>query len=126
MIKNKSGQFFMISGFLITLGLIFIYSIETENYYIISPSKSSLLSNIEYQVCKVATNSNGSFIDTRFSDIETNIENYCSDISISCDLVIDKSLSAPTNLSELNYSYYNFSISYQDGGFSLGEEFECN
>lgn len=125
MMKNKSGQLFIISGFLVILGLFFIYSLETENYYIISSSKSSLLSNIVHQTCEIGRISNGSYIDSRFSDFETNIENYCPTISASCNLTISKSAGAPTNLSELDYTYYNYSIAYEYREFSYSGSFNC-
>ena len=124
--KNKSAQLFIIGGFFIILSFIFIYSLETENYYIISPPKSSLLSNIIYETCQVATTTNGSFIDSRFSDFETSLENYCSDLNINCDLIISKNLGAPVDLALLDYTYYNYSIIYENSGYSYLGNFTCD
>jgi hypothetical protein len=124
--SNKKGQLFIIGGFFIMLSLVFIYSLETDNHYIISSSKSSLLSNIIDQTCQVATLSNGSYIDTRFTDLETKTNQYCNSINLNCDLVISKSLGAPINLSELDYTYYNYSIYYKNEGFSYNNSFRCD
>ena len=123
--KNKKSQMFIISGFFVILGLLFIYSLETENYYIISSSKSSLLSNIIHQTCQIGEISNGSYLDSRFAQFESNIETYCPQIGVSCNLTISKSAGAPTNLSELDYTYYNYSIDYENWGYSYSGDFNC-
>lgn len=124
--KNKFGQFFILSGFFIMLSLLFIYSLETENYYIENLGESSLLSNIIYETCMVGKYSNGSYLDSRFFDFETRVESYCIESEINCNLSIIKQGGAPSNLSLLDYSYYNYYINYTNKNFEYNSEFNCN
>lgn len=69
--------------------------------------------------------SNGSYIDERFGNFTQSVANYCTEFDYTCALNISKSESAPTNLSLLNYTYYNYSINYYNLGFNYSSNFTC-
>lgn len=122
---NKKGQFIILSVALFVLLLLFIYSQETDNSYIIKSSKSSIIDNIIYETCRVGKMSNGSYIDSRFGNFSISTLNYCASFNYTCILNITKSASAPANLSILNYTSYNFSITYYNDGFNYTSNFTC-
>ncbi len=122
---NKSGQLFLLSAYLILFGLIFIYSLETQNTYKLKSSKSSILNNVIYETCKIGKLSNGSYIDSRYSNFTINVNNYCNGFGNICNLTITKIGSAPTNLSQLNYTHYNYSILYKNHGYDYEKNFTC-
>lgn len=125
MMKNKSGQFFIISSFILFLLLVFIYSLETQNTYIVNSAESLLVENIIYETCEIGITSNGSYLDSRFSSFENSIENYCSSINFNCNLTTIKSAGAPANLSLLNYTFYNFTIDFQGNVLDIEKDFNC-
>jgi uncharacterized membrane protein len=123
--KNKKGQLFLISSFLLFFSVLFIYSLETENTYITSSSKNGILGNIIYESCQVGIKSNGSYIDLRYSEFTSNVSNYCDNLNYVCSLTIIKKGGAPTNLSDLNYTHYDYNINYENEGFVYTNDFTC-
>lgn len=123
--KSKKSQFLVLSSMILLGLLLFIYSEETQNTYITSSSKLSLLENIKHEVCEVGKRSNGTFIDSRFTNITINISSYCSDFGFVCNVTIDKESEAPVDLTFLNYTYYNYSIEYVNNGFNSTRRFTC-
>ena len=123
--KNKSGQLFLISAFLLMSSLLFIYSLETENYYIVNFSESIILENILYETCNVGYNSNGSFIESRFTSFQNYVNSDCQNNYYNCDLQITKITSAPTNLSLLNYGHFNFTLSFDNKNLNYSNKFTC-
>lgn len=123
--NNKKSQFMIFSITFFILLFMFIYSQETENDYISKSSKTSILSNIVYETCQVGKMSNGSYIDSRFGNFSQSISNYCTSFSYTCNLTILKSAGAPSNLSLLNYTFYNFSLNYKNNGFNYTSNFTC-
>lgn len=123
--KNKRGQLFLLSTFMILLAILFIYSLETENTYIVKSAKTGILNNIIYETCEVGKLSNGSYIDSRYTQLTTDISNYCSGLSNTCTLTIIKQGGAPTNLSQLNYTHFNYNINYENHGFKYLGDFNC-
>lgn len=124
-IKNKRGQFIIFSGMFLLLLLLFIYSLETQNTYIIEPAKFRLLDNIIYESCMIGKLSNGSFIDSRFDNFTLNVASYCNIFGNFCNLTIVKIDGAPTNLSLLNYTHYNYSLEYNYDDNYYNERFNC-
>jgi len=125
MFNSKKSQFLIFSIFFVILALLYIYSEETTNPYIIDSGKNQLLDNLKFETCRIGKLSNGSQLDFRFSTWENSTLNYCNSNSITCDINIIKQVSAPSNLSLLNYSHYNYSIDYKVRGFSYKEGFSC-
>ncbi len=123
--NNKKGQFMIFSVFFFVILLLFIYSQETENFYIIKSSKTDIANNIIYETCKIGKMSNGSYIDSRLGNFSQSISNYCLDFNYTCILTIEKSPSAPVNLSLLNYTYYNFTYNYYNYGLNSTVNFTC-
>ncbi len=123
--KNKKGQLFLISSFLLLFAVLFIYSLETENAYIPSSEKNGILRNIVFESCVVGMNSNGTYIDLRYTQFKNNVSNYCSSLNYNCSLTITKQGGAPSNLSNLNYTHYDYEIYYENGGFVYDGEFNC-
>ena len=125
MYDSKRSQIILISGFLVLLVLVFIYSLETENSYIVYSAKSSLLENIMHETCQVGIMSNGSYIDVRFGNFSADVLNYCQDFAYNCTLNIQKNGDAPDNLSELNYTHYTYSVIYSAGNYNNSYNFTC-
>ena len=105
--------------------LVFIYSLETENSYNVNQTKFNILKNINYETCMVGKLSNGTNIENRFNQFSINIYNYCSNLNILCNLTIIKKSSAPTNLSLLNYTHFNYSIDYSNNNYKFKGDLIC-
>lgn len=123
--KNKRGQLFLLSTFMILFGLLFIYSLETGNTYIVKSAKTGILNNMIYETCQVGKMSNGSYLDSRYSELSSSISTYCTDLGYTCTLSIVKQGSAPTNLSNLNYTHYDYSILYDNFDYKYEGSFNC-
>lgn len=123
--KSKKGQFVIMSSAFLVLLLIFSYSLETQNSYIIKSSKNKLLNNIIYETCFLGKMSNGSQIDSRFSQLEIDIDSYCQGFGNVCNLNISKVDTAPSNLSLLNYTHYTYELNYSNSGYSFNSSFTC-
>jgi len=123
--KNKKSQFMIFSITFFVLLLTFIYSQETENYYILKSSKTTILDNIVHETCQVGKMSNGSYIDSRLGNFSQSLNTYCNDFDFTCNLTVLKSGSAPANLSLLNYTFYNFTLDYKNEGFNHTSNFTC-
>lgn len=125
--KNKKSQLFIISSLFLILLLIFIYSIETENTYIVKSGKFNLLNNIVYETCNVGKLSNGTFIDSRYNEFEVNVESYCLSYGYLCNLTIVNNTIVPPggNWSLLNYTHYNYHIDYSYEGYEYSNSFIC-
>lgn len=127
MFFSKKAQFFILSGMLLFLLLFFIYSLETDNSYIVKFSKNSILDNIVYETCIIGKNSNGTQIDGRFDSYELNVLNYCISRGLSCNLTIINNTQIPPlgNWSLLNYTHYNYNIDYNSDNFNVSFDFNC-
>lgn len=124
--SNKS-QFLVFSAMFIFLLLIFIYSLETDNTYIVKNSKFNLIENIIYETCQVGKNSNGSYIDSRYSNFTNDVETYCLDLDYNCTLTIVNNTIIPpdSNWSKLNYTHYDYSLDITQMDFSYTGDFNC-
>lgn len=125
MLKNKKGQLLILSGLFMILILIFSYSVETDNTYIVKNSKYNLLENIMHETCKVGMLSNGTYIATRYASYESLVENYCISVGAICNLTITNNTIIPTNNSLVNYTLYDYEISYEQSGFKHETSFNC-
>lgn len=127
MLKNKKSQFLILSTLFLLLLLIFSYSLGTENSYITKKSKFNLLDNIIYETCQIGRNSNGTFIDSRYSNFTLDVKNYCQEFNYNCTLSIINNTAIPPlgNWSLLNYTHYNYSIYYEFDGFKYNNDFSC-
>ncbi len=125
MFKEKKCQFLIVGVMFLSLLLVFIYSVGAPNFYIVKSGELSILENIKFQTCNVAVISNGTYLDSRFSNISLEIGSYCNNSGIFCDLLITKSSGAPTNLSLLNYSFYNYSVVYIGELYNYSGNFTC-
>lgn len=125
MYKQKKSQFILFSGLFLLLLILFIYSLETENSYISKPVKFNLLNNIIHESCMVGKLSNGTYIDQRFANFTIYIQNYCNNFDAICTLTITKDVGAPTNLTLLNYTHYQYSIEYNYDNYYYNERFNC-
>ncbi|MDA3856502.1 MAG: hypothetical protein PF569_09685 [Candidatus Woesearchaeota archaeon] len=127
MIKNKKSQLFLLSSLFLLLLLIFIYSIETENTYIVKSGKFNLLNNIVYETCKVGKFSNGTYIDSRYLEFENDLESYCISYGYLCNLTITNNTIIPPsgNWSLLNYTHYDYHIDYRYEGYNYSSSFIC-
>ncbi len=125
--KTKKGQFLVFSIFLFLSFLLFTYSIETENSYISSSGKNYIQKSIFYETCQIGYSSNGSQIESRYSDFASNLGQYCTDLGITCYLSIENNTQVPPlgNYSLLNYSHFDYSLYYLNGGFQVNMSFRC-
>lgn len=114
------------STLLLSVLLLFIYYSGTENFYIVKKGEFNILENIQYETCKIGQFSNGSQIDLRFTNFTSEVFNYCQNLNYYCNLSIIKNATAPTNLSLLNYTYYDYSINYSANKFKFNGSFNCN
>jgi hypothetical protein len=124
--KNKSGQIFILSGFLLILSLVFIYSLETDNSYITDFTDSIIIENIIYETCILSQNSNGSQFDLRFSILENHINSNCQNNNYNCLLNISRNLSIITNLSLLTSTDFNFHLYFENEFINYSNKFICN
>ena len=123
--RSKKGQFLIFSTVFFVLLLLFIYSQETVNSYIIKPNKNNILNNVVYETCQIGKMSNGSYIDSRFGNFTQDVDSYCNSFGYLCNLTITKQVGAPTNLSLLNYTFYDYDINYSNDGFYYSSNFTC-
>jgi hypothetical protein len=123
--RNKSGQIFVLSGFLLILSLVFIYSLETDNSYIIDFSDSIIIENIIYETCVIGQNSNGSQFDSRFSAYETHVNLNCQNSHYTCLLNITKQSVATTNLSLLDVTDFDFHLYFENQFINYSNIFTC-
>lgn len=112
---------------LIFILLLFIYSLETDNFYINKLSKTNILDNIIYETCVIGKNSNGSQIDLRYQQFTGNVSSYCSNMGNTCNLIIINNTPIPPlgNWSNLNYGHYDYSILYSWDGYEIDLDFNC-
>ena len=125
--KSKKSQFLMLSAFIVMFIFVFIYSLETENYYIANSPESSLLNNIIYETCTLGSNSNGTQIDSRYSNFTIDVSSYCTSRDIICNLTIVNNTQIPPsgNWSQLDYSDYNYTISLASSTYNYTGNFTC-
>ena len=125
MLKNKKAQFLILSGMILMGALIFIYSLETENNYILKDSENSMLNNIEIETCHIGKLSNGTYIESRYSNFSKDVKEYCGSFNYSCILNITNK-DGETNLSRLNYKNFSYNIKLtNNNSFSYDENFTC-
>jgi hypothetical protein len=123
---NRKSQFFILSGIVLILGLIFIYSLETSNIYIDNSDDSNRLPNIFSEVCFVAKMSNGTSIDTNLNNTKNELNSFCSNSGLyNCNFSFTKSASAPANVSLLNYTHYTFEINFTSNSIEYKGEIDC-
>ena len=123
--KNKKSQFLILSiGFLIVL-LIISYSVETQNTYIIKSSKYTILNNIVEEACYIGKNTNGSNLQSRYSNFTVDIENYCQNLGYSCNLSIQNNTALPNNESQINYTLFDHYIDFKAKEYSYQTNFNC-
>ncbi len=123
--KNKSGQIFILSGFLLILSLVFIYSLETDNSYITDFTDSIIIENIIYETCEIGQNSNGSQFDSRFLSYQNHINLNCQNNYYTCLLNITKKGSAPANLSLLTVSDFDFHLYFKNQFINYSNLYTC-
>ncbi|NQZ84671.1 MAG: hypothetical protein HRU03_03040 [Nanoarchaeales archaeon] len=123
--SNKSGQIFILSGFLLILSLVFIYSLETDNSYITDFTNSIIIENIIYETCNIAYNSNGSQFDSRFLSYQNHINLNCLNNNYNCLLTITKQPSAPADLSLLSYSDFDFDLYFENKFINYSNTYTC-
>lgn len=123
----KKGQFLILSGLFILLLSIFIYSLETDNTYILNLKDSSIVENIQFETCKVLKMSNGTQIISREAILIQNIENYCFQRDVVCNLTLINNTIVPPfgNFSLLNYTHYNLSLEISQGSKNYNSQFKC-
>ena len=125
--RDNKGQFFIASMIMFFLVIVFLYSLETENTYKSYSGKNDILNNLRYETCQVAQKSNGTYLDSRFNNLTAEIQAYCSGYQMMhCNLTITKSSGAPSNLSLLNYTHYNYSLDYRYQTYQAGGSFNCS
>ncbi|MFW5704554.1 MAG: hypothetical protein ACOCXG_01805 [Nanoarchaeota archaeon] len=124
MFRNKKSQLLVLSGLILILSLVFIYSLETGNNYIRQSGEIYIIDNVISEVCNLGKMSNGTNIDARYQDVVLEIDEYCDLYGFFCNVSIVKQAGAPTNLSLLNYTHYDYSVSLKTettlyrGGFN--------
>ena len=120
--KSKKSQFFILSALFYILLLVFIYSLETENSYIVDSDRINLLDNIVYETCQLGYHSGTSEIDSRYGNFSANVSSYCTTLGYSCNLSISLNTASPP---VYNYTTYDYSISYQKEGLLYSKTFTC-
>ena len=125
MMKTKRSQILILSAMFLFLLLLFTYSLETDNTYISKISKNTLLDNLMFETCQVGKLSNGTYIQSRFSNFSSKVQTYCQNIGRVCQLTIVNNTAIPSNLSKLNYTYFDYKISYTSQNFSYTHNFTC-
>ena len=124
-LKNKSGQLLIFSGMFLILLLVFSYSLETQNSYKAYSSNLGITNNIVHETCQVGKLSNGSNLDSRYSSFVSSVDSYCDIFSYNCSLTITKQGGAPTNLTLLNYTHYDYSLNYSSDKIEYSNSFRC-
>lgn len=119
--KSKKGQFFIFSAMFLMLLLIYLYSLETDNTYIISSSNVHLQENIIYETCQVGYNSIPGNIEERFTNFTNDVSQYCDGFGYTCTLSINIVGSPPTP----DYTDFTYSIFYSASGYESEEAFVC-
>lgn len=122
--KFKKSQFVIFSGLFLLSSLIFIYSLETQNNYISNFNEFNILHNIEIETCDIGKFSNGSFINSRFSNFTSYVYNYCDSFGYICILNISNT-DMETNISILNYNNYSYNIVFNYNGYNYTGNFTC-
>ena len=124
---EKKGQFLILSGFFILLLTIFIYSLETDNTYIVNLRDSNLVDNIELETCNILKISNGTQIEQRISNITNFVSIYCYQRDIICNLNIINNTQIPPsgNYSLLNYTHYNLTLEILQSTKNYNSQFNC-
>ena len=124
---RKKSQFFILSGLFFLSLIIFIYSIETENNYIIESTNYNLLDNILYEACQIGIKSNATNIASRYSIFTAEVLSYCGDFGDVCNLSITLKSDMPPggNMSLLNYTQYDYFVDYIVGDYNYVGNFSC-
>ncbi len=127
MMKDNKSQFFIFSVLFFLLLLLFIYSLETQNFYIESKNDFYILDNIKYEICYIAKNSDYINMETRFNQLSLDISSYCLQYSNICNLSIIKKNYMPPfgNITLLNYSQFDYNIYFNWNGLIVEENFIC-
>jgi hypothetical protein len=123
--KNKKSQFMILSMSFLILLLFFSYSLETQNTYIVKSSKHSILNNIIEETCYIGKNSNGSNIESRYSNFTIDVKNYCNNINYICNLTITNNTVLPSNESLINYTLFDYNIIFEANEYSYSNNFNC-
>lgn len=124
---KKKGQFLILSGMFIILLSIFIYSLETDNYYKVNLKDSNVVENIQSQTCNVLKLSNGSQLFNRKDQIIQIVEEYCLQRNIYCSLsIVNNTIIPPLgNFTLLNYTHYNLSLELMNSTKNYNSSFIC-
>ncbi len=123
--KGKKSQLIIISITLLIVLIVFINSTIVNKKFKEGYIQNYLLSNIMDEICKTGKLSNGSYIENRYNIIKNKIENYCLKKNIICNITIVKKSSAPTNLTLLNYTHFNYTINYTSKYLKVYRRFNC-
>ncbi len=122
--KNKKSQLVIFSGLILILFLVFIYSQETQNNYIVHSQKNNILNNIIFETCYIGTHSNGSNIDERFLNFSSEVFDYCNGLDYYCNLTINN-IDGETNESILSYKNYSYYIDFRSKVYNYSGDFNC-
>ena len=63
-------------------------------------------------------------IDSRFSQLQTDVLSYCNGLGHNCTLTVTKQGGAPVDLSLLNYTHYDYQIFYDNSNYNY-RSFTC-
>ncbi len=126
-VKNKKAQFLVFSAMFFLLLLIFIYSLETDNSYIVKRGKTNLLDNLMHQSCQIGIYSNATNIQNRFSNFSSSVLSYCDGFGNSCNVTFTLVMARVPggNMSLLNYTHFDYAVDYTFEGYGYAGNFTC-
>ena len=125
MTSSKKSQFIVLSTTFLLLLLLVVYSLGTQKPYIAYSSEKSVLQNILEESCTVGELSNGSYLDDRFSNFTSSVQSYCLGIGFTCTLNISRDTGEITNLSQLSYLNFTYSLFFKGDAMSYNSSFTC-
>ncbi len=118
--RQKKSQFLLLSAFILLNALLFIYSLETENTYRESFDKNIQVETLMHELCELGMRSNGSTIDANYAQYSSDLSTYCTGQGYECSLTITKDGTAPTDLSLLNYTHYEYTFNFSSIDYVYG------
>ena len=113
--NSKQSQIIIIAAFLVFSALLFLYSLETQNYYNTNSQKIDIDSTIHLLFCEHITQASGLNLNSSLVEFENSFEQYCNHIdSLTCNVNIIVSTNPPGgNFSLLNFTHLSLNYSTQ-------------
>lgn len=122
---NKKSQLLILSTLYLAMFLVFIYSLETDNYYITHFEEYSIVENLKFETCYVVTSTNGTYLENKLLEFNQGVASYCSSFGLNCNFTATNITPIPSNESLINYSLYSYSLEVTTPQSSSFSQFTC-